>query len=387
MSDDAWTHLLRALPWILFPLLVLWRGSRSRSLDQESGVPPAAAPLVTVVVPARNEARHIAACVRSILSSTYPALELIVVDDHSEDGTGDLARAAMAGDARGRVIVPPPLPDDWFGKQWACAIGVRQSSGEILLFADADTRHAPDLVTRAVNALRSRKADLLSVVGRQEMVTLWERLLQPQFLGILAVRYGNTEWVERSPFAYDKMANGQCFLMPRESYDFVGGHEAVKHNVAEDLMLAQHVFRRGRRVSMVAGRHQLSTRMYASLGEIIRGWGKNIYAAGRYTVPFGAVGRFVYALILVPSMGLLLIPLLEIALGMAGVIGRDWIVDGVIGYAIISAWGFVVMTALGSKPWASPLYPIGSLMAMYIGIYATVRGSRVEWKGRRYVSS
>lgn len=387
MSDGVWIHVLRALPWIVFPLLVIWRISRSRSLAQESGDPPPDAPLVTVVLPARNEAHHIAACVKSILSSTYPALELIVVDDHSEDGTGDLARAAIAGDARGRVIVPPPLPGDWFGKQWACACGVEASRGEILLFADADTRHAPDLVTRSVNALRARRSDLLSVIGRQEMLTFWERMLQPQFFGILAVRYGNTEWMERSPFAFNKMANGQCFLMPRESYDAVGGHAAVKHNVAEDLMLAQHVFRKGRRVSMVVGLTQLSTRMYASLGEIIRGWGKNIYAAGRHTVPFGAIGRFGYTMIMVPSMGLMLIPFVQIALALTGVISRSWIIDGVIGYAIISAWGFLVMTAIGARPWASPLYPIGSLMAMYIGLYATFRGSKVEWKGRRYISS
>lgn len=387
MSEDAWTHVIRALPWIVFPLFVLWRLSRSRSLDAESAAPPVDPPLVTVVLPARNEAVHVTACVRSILSSTYPALELIVVDDHSDDGTGDLARAAIGDDRRARVIVPPPLPDDWFGKQWACWTATREARGTILLFADADTRHTPELVTRAVNAQRSRQSDLLSVIGRQEMLTFWERMLQPQFFGVLAVRYGDTEWLERSPFAHDKIANGQCFLMPRESYDFVGGHESVKHNVAEDLMLAQQVFRHGRRVSMVLGLDQLSTRMYTSLGEIIRGWGKNIYAAGRYTVPGGAVGRLIYTVVLVPSMGLMLIPFVQIALALAGVISRDWIIDGVIGYVIICIWGFIVMSAMGARPWASPLYPIGSLMAMYIGLYATVRGSRVEWKGRRYISS
>src|SRR5215213_10818496 len=149
--------MLVAWPWVFFPLLTLWRARGSRSLDEEPAEAPADAPLVSVVIPARNESRNIAACLTSVLAARYPALEVIVVDDHSDDGTGDAARAV--GDPRLRVLENPPLPAGWMGKQWACATGAAAARGEILLFADADTRHAPDLVPRAVNAMRARRAD------------------------------------------------------------------------------------------------------------------------------------------------------------------------------------------------------------------------------------
>ena len=110
-----------ALPWLAQPLWMLWRarwgGGGSRSLDDEPADPPADAPAVSVVVPARNEARNIERCARSVLASHYPRLELVIVDDRSEDGTGDIARVLARGDARVRVIDAPPLPYGWFGKQ------------------------------------------------------------------------------------------------------------------------------------------------------------------------------------------------------------------------------------------------------------------------------
>src|SRR5439155_11996745 len=100
--------------------------------------PPDDAPLVSMVIPARNEARHIGPCVESALASAYPRLEVIVVDDHSTDDTGAIAASMAARDPRVRVVVPPPLPSDWFGKQWACAAGAATARGAIIGFLDAD---------------------------------------------------------------------------------------------------------------------------------------------------------------------------------------------------------------------------------------------------------
>jgi chlorobactene glucosyltransferase len=262
---------LAALPWIVIPIVILWRGSRSRTLDEVPDESPADAPLVSVIVPARNEARNIAACARSILSTTYPSIELIVVDDRSEDETGAIARSVAREDERLRVLGAPPLPEGWFGKQWACATGARQARGTILLFTDADTRHAPDLLPRAMRVMRARGADLVSVMGRQELGTFWERVIQPQVFTILLARYGGTEWVNESRSAVHKIANGQFLATTREAYDAVGGHESVRDNVAEDLALAQRYFAAGKRTVLVIGLEQLSTRMYESFGEIVRG--------------------------------------------------------------------------------------------------------------------
>ena len=227
----AWA-LVAAAPWVVLPPLAMLRVRRSRSLEQEPAVAPPAAPLVSIIVPARNEARNIGRCVRSILASRYPSLELIVVDDHSDDGTAALARDAAGGDDRLQVVANPPLPNGWFGKQWACATGVNASRGDLLLFTDADTEHAPDLLPRAVNALLANDVGLLTVAGHQETHTFWERLLQPQVFWMLLVRYGGTESVSHARRAEDVIANGQFLLARRTAYDAVGGHASVRDKVA-----------------------------------------------------------------------------------------------------------------------------------------------------------
>src|SRR3712207_3544796 len=128
--------LAPALPWVAFPLLALWRVRGSTTLDQFPVEPPADPPVLSVVIPARNERRNVERCLRSVLTARYPALEVLLVDDHSDDGTGEIARAIAASDARLRVLESPPLPPGWFGKQWACATGARAARGDLLLFAD-----------------------------------------------------------------------------------------------------------------------------------------------------------------------------------------------------------------------------------------------------------
>ncbi|HZK79127.1 MAG TPA: glycosyltransferase, partial [Gemmatimonadaceae bacterium] len=202
MNDTA-LGAIASLPWIISPIVTALRVHNSKSLDDESADPPANPPLVSVVIPARNEARNIERCVRSVLTATYPNLEMIVVDDHSTDGTGDIARRIAVEDSRVHVIANPDLPDGWFGKQWACQNGAQASRGEIICFADADTTQSSDLITRSVNAIQRRGADLFSVAGRQELGSFWEKLLQPQIFSLMVIRFGGTETVTNSPRVSD----------------------------------------------------------------------------------------------------------------------------------------------------------------------------------------
>ena len=378
--------ILGALPWILPPLATYFRLRQSRSLDDESDAPPENPPRVSVIVPARNEAFNIERCVSSILSTTYPNMELVVVDDSSSDGTADLARKAANGDARIRVVINAPLPDGWFGKQWACATGAKIARGEILQFTDADTVHAPDLVTRSVNAMVSTNADLFSVAGRQELGGFWERVIQPQIFAILSMRYGGTEAVNRSKRVTDKIANGQCIFVRRSAYDAVGGHAIVRTSVAEDLMLAQKFFAAGKRVVLMIGVDQLSTRMYASLREIIAGWRKNVFAGGLDAVPFGRIGRtlFPLALLLPPLMALF--PVTALLLAAFGSSTPGVLLWATISTVATLAWWTVVYTTVGESPLYALIYPLGALVVLYIFVTAIIRGRRVTWKGRTYVS-
>ena len=378
--------LIGAAPWVLVPPLAMLRLSRSGSLADESEASPSEPPLVSVVVPARNEARNIERCVRSILSTTYQAMELIVVDDHSTDGTAEIARGAARDDGRFRLIESPALPNGWFGKQWACSAGAAAAAGALLLFTDADTAHAPDLLPRAVNRLRRENDDLLSVVGRQEMHTFWERLLQPQVFWMLVTRYGGTDNVSSARRAEDVIANGQFLLLQRRAYEAVGGHESVRDKVAEDLALAQRLFREGFRVRLVRGDDQLSTHMYGSLSELIAGWGKNVFAGGIDAMPGGAAGRLIFPFVLPVAPLMTLLPAVILILGVAGLASPVWWLWSAICTAANLCWWALIYRGFHQRVWHALLAPVGAAVVLFIVVRAIVRGRRVGWKGREYVA-
>jgi chlorobactene glucosyltransferase len=382
----SYAVILWSLPWIIPPIATYFRLRNSRSLDEESADAPADAPLVSAIVPARDEATNIARCVTSILATSYPRLELIVVDDNSTDDTAAIARRAINNDPRARVVLNPALPEGWFGKQWACTTGARESRGEILLFADADTHHAPDLVTRSVNAIRRTNADMFSVAGRQELGGFWEKLVQPQMFSILSMRYGGTESVNSSRRTTEKIANGQCIFFTRSSYDELGGHGSVRSVVAEDLMLAQTVFARGKKLVLMLGLDQLSTRMYTSLRELVNGWRKNVFAAGLDAMPFGILGRilFPFALLAPPLMQLM--PAVVLLLGAIGLVSGSILVWAAIATIATLVWWIAVYRQLDEPVLYALFFPVGALVLLYVFSSAIIRGRRVTWKGRTYIS-
>jgi chlorobactene glucosyltransferase len=378
--------LLWALPFVVLPLIVVMRARHSRSLDDVSPDVDDDAPLVSVIVPARNERRNIERCIRSVLSTTYPRVDVIVVDDHSTDGTGAIAREIASGDTRLRVVGAPALADGWFGKQWACATGAREARGDLLLFTDADTWHAPDLLPRAVNALVREQVDLVTIGGHQELHSFWERVIQPQVFVLLSIRYGGTEHVNRATRPADVIANGQFILMRRDAYDAVGGHAAVRDVVAEDLALAQAFVRAKRRMLLLFAQKQFSTHMYASLGELVRGWRKNVYAGGRNAALGGSVGRALYPFILLATPLVGLVPPIALALSLAGALSAAWFVWSGIVVAVTVAFWMMVYRFVREPVWYALMYPLGLAMLFYIAVGSVARGRRVEWKERKYVS-
>jgi chlorobactene glucosyltransferase len=378
--------LAAAAPWAVIPGVVAWRALDGRSLDEEEAALPLHAPMVSIIVPARNEARNIERCVRSILGTGYEPVEVIVVDDGSTDGTGELARTAGFADARLSVISPPPLPDGWFGKQWACHTAAQMARGELLLFTDADTWHAPDLLARLVRARAGGDFAMLSVAGWQEMETFWERVVLPVPFFFLALLLGGTGAVERTRNPRRAIANGQCFMVTRTAYDAAGGHAAVRDNVAEDLRIAQMFVASGQRVGIRMGLEQLRTRMYASLAELIGGWGKNVYAGGKYFFPDHPVARVLYACALVLGPLVMQAPIFAIVAAATGVAPAWMGQAGVIAFVAQTAWSVIAYAGLRLPLWYGLLHPLGTLTMAWIGALAVWRGDRVRWKGRTYTS-
>lgn len=364
---------------------MIWRARGSPSLDNVSNEIPADSPLVSVIVPARNEAQNIERCVRSILDSRWPALEVIVVDDRSEDDTGALAREIATANPRVRVVEGAPVPGGWFGKQWACSQGASAARGSTLIFTDADTEHAPTLIPRSMLAMRANALDFFTVGGFQELGSFWERVVMPQVFYMIATRYGGAGAVNRAHRSRDKIANGQYMCFTRACYEAIGGHESVRAKAAEDLALAQLVHARGMRGELAMGPHDLSTRMYTSLSEVVNGWTKNIVTAGADTLPAGLIPRLLLPilLLLVPFMHLA--PVVTLIAAVFVSVAKGAVMWAVVCSAILLVWWALIYVA-GFRQ--SPLYaltlPLGALIVLFIIARATVRGRAVEWKGRRY---
>jgi chlorobactene glucosyltransferase len=375
------TDLLPALPWLV-PFAGLFRlADRRPRLDD---VPPADGPLVSVIVPARNESAVIQVVVQSVLATRYPRFELIVVDDRSTDDTAARVARLIAGDSRARLLAGATLPDGWYGKPWACLQGARAAAGDLLLFTDADTTHAPELLGRAVAALERERADLVTVAPHQRCVTVWERLIMPQIWLLLGLRYHPSR-VSRARRERDAIANGQFILTTREAYQAVGTHEAVRREVAEDLALAQAYLRQGRRIHFAFAQRFMETRMYRSLPQLVEGWSKNMYLGGRRSFPHEPVGRALVPILLVAAFLFWLVPPAVVLAGLTG-LGMEDLLPAATAAVGLSAlfWG-LVSVGMEIPPLYGLGYPAGAAMALYIALRSIWRGERrVEWRGRVY---
>jgi chlorobactene glucosyltransferase len=373
-------ELLPALPWLL-PFLTLLRLARRK--PNLSDAPRAQGLLVSIVLPARNEAANILTVVQSLLASSYRPFELIVVDDRSTDDTAERVRA-LGSDSRIRLITGDELPEGWFGKPWACVQGYREARGEILLFTDADTKHHPDLLGHAVGALLAEKAHLLTISPLQRCVTFWERIVMPQIWFLLALRYSPRS-VNRARKPRDVIANGQFILTSRSAYLAAGTHEAVKHEVAEDLALAQTYLRQGLRLHFALAEQLMETRMYRGLRQLIEGWSKNIYLGGRRSFPDEPIQRaLVPAMLSIALMFWILPPgVLLATLVNPSLVSLKAPAELAIGLSVV--FWMVICGGMRIPPLYGLGYPLGALMGMYIALRSTWRGARkVEWRGRVY---
>jgi chlorobactene glucosyltransferase len=250
---------------------------------QPEGHLPTDAPRVSVLVPARNEARSIEPCICSLLAQDYPNFEVLVLDDGSEDETGAiLARIqkAHSGTPTLRVLAGKPLPLGWGGKNWACHQLAQAADLEsrFLLFTDADTVHEPEALRRAVAEALRDGLGLLSLMPEQRMETWAERLvvslLPLQILGYLPLPA--MEWLT---FPSVAAANGQYLLFRREVYERFGGHTAYPLHLADDVMLARQAKARGGRVRLGNGAGLVRCRMYEGADEVVAGFRRS-FAAG-----------------------------------------------------------------------------------------------------------
>lgn len=393
MNSSVWILTLSTLTMLVSVVITYWIHSRSR-LDVVVASPPnsglheqppsPALPLISVIVPARNEGRNIRRCVEALLSQDYPNYELIVVEDRSTDVTPDILAALQSGSPRLRVIQGNELPSGWAGKPHALTLGVEAAQGSWLCFVDADTFATPTLLSATYHTAQIWRADLFSILTAQELGTFWEKVILP--VVFTALSFGFPPSRVNDPHTPDAIANGQFILIRRSVYEAVGGHHAVYDQIAEDRALAELVKRRGYRLIVANGQAVAHTRMYTSFAEIWEGWTKNIY--------LGMQGR-VGELLLGASLGLLcalVLPLWLIGSLLWLAAGGGWVAAIVTTEAILY-WAYL----LGIRSQVSKAFGISRLYALTLPLaalifvamilastYKVLSGQGVTWKGRKY---
>ncbi|MBX3354977.1 MAG: glycosyltransferase [Phycisphaeraceae bacterium] len=241
-------------------------------------------PLVSICIPARNEAENIEACVRGLLAQRGASVELLIYDDGSTDGTGEIAARLAAEDARVRLVNTVPLPAGWNGKQHGCQRMGEAARGSWLLFTDADVRFEPDAVAVALSEASRLRADLVSTFPRQITGSLVERLVVP-FIHFILLSYLPFPFMRSNPSPSASAGCGQFLLVRREWWSRSGGHAAFRASMHDGIRLPRSVRAAGGRSDLFDGTSLVSCRMYRDASTCWRGFAKNAYEGlGSFTV-------------------------------------------------------------------------------------------------------
>jgi chlorobactene glucosyltransferase len=334
---------------------------------------PVPSPFVSIIIPARNESRAIEQTLRAFLAQDYGAFEVILVDDRSTDGTGDLARAV--GDPRLVVISGEEPPQGWLGKPWAMQQGSRAARGELLLFVDADVLYEPAALRAAVAHIeREPGIAMLALLPHFEMHGFWENVAMPA-LAMFAFSVLPSWLSNRTRLAVLGVGAGTGNLVRRDAYERCGGHEALKDAVVDDVGLARLLRRNGEVTEAVRADTLVSVRMYHGGGEILRGFTKNAFAVVNRSyvaaVPF-----------LVFNILIGLWPYFRALTGDRFAIATVVLI-GVVRVIIFAASRYPILYAIFAHPLMAAFWIVIFVRSMWL----TGVRRELEWRGRTYDAS
>ena len=368
--------------WLAIVTLALWlaigawwaRGvTRMTQLSRWSGAEPGVWPTVTVVVAARDEEGAVEAATRSLLQLDYPELEVVVVDDRSNDATGRILDDLAAGAARLRVERVERLPEGWLGKTHALHVGARGARGSWLLFSDADVHFAPSALRRAVSYALARDLDHLAALPRFVAAGPFVGA----FMGAFALLFSiyTRLWNAADPTSDAAVGIGAFGLVRRDAYDRIGGHASVRMRPDDDLALGEALKAAGARQEAVFASELVEVAWYRDVRSAIRGMRKNAFAGLDFSVTRAVA-------VVIALLATHVFPFAAV-----------FFTNGPTRWAFLAVVATVLATyawnqRITGHPWAyGLLHPLGVLFlcvaALRSAITALVTGE-VEWRGTRY---
>ena len=395
-----WSHVISVLGFYL----VLWmrstpakkdrvKKSSSKPESPEQSAKNANFPLVSIIVPARNEERNIRRCIESLLEQSYTNYEVIVVDDGSTDGTPEILENIIQTHPQSNRLwvqrLRDELPEGWAGKPHAIHAGVQESHGEWLLFTDADTWHAPNALHCALNSALHTGSDLYTLGTAQELPGFWEKVMMPMaYLGI-SMMYPIKK--VNDPLSSIAIANGQFILIRRAVYDVLGGYARpeLRNTLLDDRDLANTVKQQGFKLRLEDGRDLVRVQMYRGLRDAWQGWRKNAFLGSRGGVAF----------VLLELIGLPMVAIVPFLLPLVAWISRQKLVrERVISSSEIGAATLLELGPLLSYhmsidrelnvPWYYAFaYPLAASLFECIlaeSAWRVLRRKGIDWRGRQY---
>lgn len=374
--------------WVFRHVLITFIYRKLDVLTRESpAFDQTEAPLVSAIVPARDEERDLPVCLADVRAQSYRNLEIIVADDRSTDRTGEIARSIAESDPRVRVVSITEVPDGWTGKTHALHVAAARARGDWLWFVDADTEHTLRSLAIMMEYARAHNAALVSLLPRSRCDTFWEKVLQP-LEGIVLMRSYPLFDVNRDDRAI-AFANGQYVLVRRDVYEAVGGHAAVRSWFVEDIHLARLVKKAGHRVRCAVTTEISATRMYSSLAGLVRGWARILYD-GLDRRPLVIVGKIVEPLVFSQSGDIALLAALTLLVFGVGGPFAWWLLGLSLVHQLLKQTVLVRMYA-----WSAPatahyawLYPLAGVVSAWISLQALALcfTGKVRWRGTEYAS-
>ena len=353
-------------------------------------------PLVSVIIPTRNEAYRVEKCIKSLKEQTYPNLEIIFIDD-STDKTVDIIKSIIGSDKRFAIIKQKKLPNEWIGKPFALQQASTQAKGDWLLFIDADTSHDPELIIKTVDYAIKNNIDMLSLVPRHVCQSFWEKVIQPIPLGLIPA-ISPLAKVNKKESKY-AIAFGPFILIKHNVFNSVGGYETIKGQIADDAEIAKLVKNAGFSLGLINAQSLMNIRMYEKFSEIWEGWSKNIFLglvqkrgintkAKRLLVALaGAVG--IFGLMVFPFLATIITVLLALFVSFSQF--QQFLIFSISLWVIeISVQSCVQKYYRIGDPKYSMLSFLGGIITIGIFLNSALKslsGTGVTWKGRIYSSN
>lgn len=379
-------EILTLVPWLLLVaslLLLLRRRPRledypATPIDEDSAAP---APSVSVIVPTHNDATQIGACLATLLAADYPDFEVVVVDHDSVDGTREIVESLRQRTSRPlHLLRTGDLPAGRPWRAWACLVGAREATGELLLFTEPGTIHAEELMGRAVSALQAERADLLTVRPRVTMHGFWERLVMPHIWLVLNTRFPSARLVNRSRSPRNAFAHHQFMLFRRSVYEEVGGHAVVPPGGVEGLAVPQAVKAAGRRLFVAHGGGYLETQMFRTFADITSGWTGALPPASRTTVAPWAGFIMPWILAALPVV-LFVLPPAALIVGLVAPGGNALAAWGFRASMLSLAFWLVMYTVHRIRPAYAMIYPAGALVTAVVFVRSILEEHREMPRG------